>query len=113
MAEVYDKPPVTNVKQITSAEFSSRQVDGNRRATSGLEWSGKETTMGQQQLRTWRTGAEQALWLTALIDAMEEVSRPELRAVPCDPLVLAALRAQLVRPASGFDYYGSAYSLRN
>ena len=69
--------------------------------------------MGQQQLRTWRTGAEQTLWLTALIDAMEEVSRPELRAEPCDPLVLAAVRVQLARPASGFGYYASAYSLRN
>jgi hypothetical protein len=48
-----------------------------------------------------------------LIDAMEEVSRPELRAVPCDPFVLAALRAQLARPASAFGYYASAYSLRN
>jgi len=48
-----------------------------------------------------------------LIDAIEEVSRPELRAVPCDPLVLAALRAQLARPASGFGYYASTYSLRN
>jgi hypothetical protein len=69
--------------------------------------------MRQQQLRTWRTGAEQTLWLSALIDAMEEVSRPELRAVPCDPFVLAALHAQLARPASGFGHYASAYSLRN
>ncbi len=61
--------------------------------------------MGQQQLRTWRTGTEQTLWLSALIDAMEEVSRPELRAAPCDPFVLTALRAQLARPASGFGYY--------
>jgi hypothetical protein len=66
-----------------------------------------------QHLRTWRSGAEQTVWLSALIDAMEEVSRPELRAVPCDPFVLAALRAQLARPASAFEQYGSAYSLRN
>jgi hypothetical protein len=66
-----------------------------------------------QQLRTWRSGTEQTVWLSALIDAMEEVSRPELRAVPCDPFVLAAVRAQLARPASGFEHYGSAYSLRN
>ncbi len=66
-----------------------------------------------QQLRTWRSGAEQTVWLSALIDAMEEVSRPELRAVPCDPFVLAALRAQLARPASGFGHYASAYSLQN
>src|ERR1700681_2097249 len=36
MAEVYDKPPVANVKQITPGRFSSRHGDGNRRATSGV-----------------------------------------------------------------------------
>jgi len=66
-----------------------------------------------QQLRTWRSGAEQTVWLSALIEAMEEVSRPELRALPCDPFVLAALRAQLARPASACAYYASTYSLRN
>ena len=66
-----------------------------------------------QQLRTWRSGAEQTVWLSALIDAMEEVSRPEVRAVPCDPFVLAALRAQLARPVSVAGYYTSAYSPRN
>jgi len=66
-----------------------------------------------QQLRTWRSEAEQTLWLSALIDAIEEVSRPELRAVPCDPFALAALHAQLARPASACGYYASAYSLRN
>jgi len=48
-----------------------------------------------------------------LIDAMEEVSRPELRAVPCDRAVLAAVRAQLERPASPYPYCGSQFSLRN
>ena len=43
----------------------------------------------------------------------EEVSRPEVRAVPCDSHVLAALRAQLARPASARMPYASAYSLRN
>ena len=66
-----------------------------------------------QQLRTWQSRAEQTVWLSALIDAIEEVSRPELRAVPCDPFVLATLRAQLARPASDFEHCGSAYSLRN
>jgi hypothetical protein len=114
MAEVYDTPPQANVKQITSAEFSfAAWWMGTDGPLPGWKRSGKETTMGQQQLRTWRTGAEQTLWLTALIDAMEEVSRPELRAEPCDPFVLAALRVRLARPASGFGYYGSAYSLRN
>jgi hypothetical protein len=66
-----------------------------------------------QQLRTWQSGAEQTVWLSALIEAMEEVSRPELRALPCDQFVLAALRAQLARPASACAYYASTYSLRN
>jgi hypothetical protein len=48
-----------------------------------------------------------------LVKAMEEVSRPEVRAVPCDRLVLAALRAQLARPASPYAHGGSQFSLRN
>jgi len=48
-----------------------------------------------------------------LIDTMEEISRPELRAVPCDGHVLAALRAQLARPASARMPYATKYSLRN
>jgi hypothetical protein len=48
-----------------------------------------------------------------LIDAMEEISRPEFRAVPCDQSVLAAVRAQLARPASPYPYCGSQFSLRN
>jgi hypothetical protein len=30
-----------------------------------------------------------------LVDAMEQVSRPEFRSLPCDPSVLTALGAQL------------------
>jgi hypothetical protein len=52
------------------------------------------------------------LWLLMLVDAMERFSRPELRAVPCDRLTLAAVRAQLARPASAF-LPGSRFSLRN
>jgi hypothetical protein len=48
-----------------------------------------------------------------LIDAMEEVSRPELRAVPCDPLVVAAVHAHLARPASAYAFCGSASSQVN
>jgi len=44
-----------------------------------------------------------------LISTMEEISRPELRAVRCDDRLLAAVRAQLARPALA----PSAYSLRN
>ena len=66
-----------------------------------------------QQLRTWRSGGDQRAWLAMLIDTMEQVSRPESRAVPCDGQVLAALRAQLARPASAASAYSSSYGLRN
>jgi len=66
-----------------------------------------------QQLRTWRSGNGQRLWLSMLIDAMEEVSRPDLRAVPCDGRLLAAVRAQLARPASAHLPCASGYGLRN
>lgn len=48
-----------------------------------------------------------------LIDAMEEVSRPEIRNVPCDKQVLAAVEARLARPAMPFPCYGSSFSFRN
>jgi hypothetical protein len=73
--------------------------------------------MGQQlqasQFQNWRSAGGERLWLSMLIDTMEEVSRPELRRVPCDPSILAALRAQLARPASAYGQYGSHFSLRN
>jgi hypothetical protein len=53
------------------------------------------------------------MWLSMLVRAMEEVSRPEIRKIPCDPKVLIALRAQLARPVSPYPYAASAYSLRN
>ena len=52
-------------------------------------------------------------WLSMLIDAMEEVARPEIRNVPCDKHVRAAVEAQLSRPAAAYSCYGSAFSLRN
>jgi hypothetical protein len=48
-----------------------------------------------------------------LVGTMEELSRPELRAVPCDRALLAAVRAQLARPASPYPYGASEFSLRN
>jgi hypothetical protein len=64
-----------------------------------------------QQLQTWRSASSQRAWLSLLIDTMEEASRPERRAVPCDVQVIAAFRAQLARPAS--VPFTSPYSLRN
>jgi hypothetical protein len=61
----------------------------------------------------WRAGHGEKAWLSTLIDAMEKVSRPELRSLPCDPSILVGLRAQLARPASAYAHYGSNFSLRN
>jgi hypothetical protein len=67
-----------------------------------------------QQLQQWRSAGGEKSWLSALIDAMEEVSRPELRSQPCDRSVLAAVRAQLSRPAAPpFVRQGFRFSLRN
>ena len=66
-----------------------------------------------QQIPGWRSASGQRVWLSMLIDTMEEISRPELRDVPCDDQLLAALRAQLARPALAYTPYASAYSLRN
>jgi hypothetical protein len=66
-----------------------------------------------QQTQGWRSANGQRLWLSMLIDAMEAISRPELRAVPCDDQLLATVRAQLARPALARAPYASAYSLRN
>jgi hypothetical protein len=66
-----------------------------------------------QALQTWRSGSEQRAWLSLLVDTFEEVSRPEISIVPCDSQVLAALRAQLARPASVYGPYTSAYGLRH
>jgi hypothetical protein len=66
-----------------------------------------------QRLQAWQSGDGEKLWLSMLIDAMEEVSRPEFRAVRCDRSVLAAVSAQLARPASPYPYCGSYFSLRN
>jgi hypothetical protein len=66
-----------------------------------------------QQIQGWRLAKGQRLWLSMLIDAMEAISRPELRAVPCDDQLLATVRAQLARPALAGASFASAYSLRN
>jgi hypothetical protein len=66
-----------------------------------------------QQLQPWRSENGRNRWLSMLIDAMEEVSRPESRAVPCDLSVLAAVRAQLACPALPYVHGASRFSLRN
>jgi hypothetical protein len=66
-----------------------------------------------RQVPPWRSGDGEKLWLSMLIDTMEEVSRPEFRAMPCDRLVLAAVSAQLARPASPYPNCASQFSLHN
>jgi hypothetical protein len=61
--------------------------------------------------RTWKSGNGERLWLSMLVDAMEQVSRPEVRAKPRDEPTLAGLRAQLALPAS--IHFASPFSLRN
>jgi hypothetical protein len=87
-----------------------------------VAFCGKEQAMGQQlqpwlsetwRSETWRSENGQTRWLSMLIDAMERVSRPEFRAVPCEPWVLAAVRAQLARPASSYVHGASQFGLRN
>jgi hypothetical protein len=62
---------------------------------------------------TWRSEADRQLWLSMLIDAMEEAARPEIRAVPCAPETLAVLRVRLSQPALPHTFGASAFSLRN
>jgi hypothetical protein len=66
-----------------------------------------------RQLQTWRSGDGQRLWLSMLVDAMEDAARPELRSMPCDREILAAVSAQLACPASSYTHSVSDYSLRN
>ena len=47
-------------------------------------------------------------YLALLVDAMEEAARPEIRSQPVEGEVLAALRAQLARPAARYAYVPSA-----
>jgi hypothetical protein len=111
------------VKQITSEGIFLRHLHRERLGWAGVGMSaGKEQAMAQQfqpwrsenwRLETRRSESGQGSWLSMLIDAMEKVARPECRAVPCDRRVLAAVRAQLARPASAYAAYGSHFGLRN
>jgi hypothetical protein len=65
------------------------------------------------QLQPWRSGDGEKLWLAMLIEAMDEAARPEMRARSSDQAVLAAVSAQLARPASPYPFCGSQFSLRN
>ena len=68
--------------------------------------------MGQQLHQQGRSANSERSWLSTLIDAMEAVARPDVCRQPVDRLVLAAVRAQLSRPAS-YAHHGSRFSLHN
>ena len=66
-----------------------------------------------QQLQRWQSADGEKLWLSILIDTMEQVSRSELRSQPCEGVVVAAVFAQLSRPAAPYVHQGSGFSLRH
>jgi hypothetical protein len=66
-----------------------------------------------QQTQQWRSGNGEMSWLSMLVDTMDTLSRPELRAMSCDPTLLVAVKAHLARPAAPCGFYGSNFSLRN
>jgi hypothetical protein len=66
-----------------------------------------------QQTQQWRSGTGETAWLSALVETMERVSRPELRAAPCSWSLRASVEAHLARPAMAHGLYGSNFSLRN
>jgi hypothetical protein len=112
------------VKRITSDRFSlphGREPLGKIRIDNGWVCGGKEQAKEMamsHQVQPWRSGDGERLWLSTLIDTMEKITmekiaRREIRAVPCDRLVLAKVSAQLARPASPYPPGASHFSLRN
>jgi hypothetical protein len=67
----------------------------------------------EQRKTIWRGGEDRQLWLSMLVDAMEEAARPEVRNTPCPPAVLQGLRAQLAQPVSHYPFSASAFSCRH
>jgi hypothetical protein len=131
---IYDKARGSFVKQVTPGRFfggfSLRQGRpepvGDFRVDNGAD--GCRLRQGQamgQQLqpwhsgksrgtgKSWRSGNGERRWLSMLVDAMEEFSRPDIRSLPCHPSLLVAVRAQLARPASPSALGASRFSLRN
>jgi len=66
-----------------------------------------------QRIERWQEASGDRRWLVLLVDAMEEASRPEVRAEPCEAAILQALRDQLAQPARAFSYARTPFSLRN
>jgi hypothetical protein len=117
------------VKQVTPDGFFYRKAPelvGDFRVDSRVGGCrlGQGQAMGQQLQpwhstkssrsgKSWRSGNGERRWLSMLVDAMEEFSRPDIRSLPCHPSLLVAVRAQLARPASAGALGASHFSLRN
>jgi hypothetical protein len=66
------------------------------------------------RVQPWRSGAArkgELQWLSRLIATMEQIARPEVRTLPCDPRLLAAVRAQLAKPVRALARGSSSFSL--
>lgn len=61
-----------------------------------------------QQTRQWRSGHGETAWLSALVETMDKVSRPELRATHCARSLAAAVESHLARAGMR---HGSSFSL--
>ena len=61
-----------------------------------------------QRLESWQGGDSERLWLSLLVDAMQEAARPEIRSQPIEGAILTALRAQLAQPVAGYFCVPSA-----
>jgi hypothetical protein len=121
---IYAKARGSFVKQVTSGGFSLRQ--GRPELVGGFRVDNRAggcrlrqgQAMGQQLQpwhsgKSWRSGYGERRWLSMLVDAMEEFSRPDIRSLPCHPSLLVAVRAQLARPVSSGALGASRFSLRN
>jgi hypothetical protein len=66
-----------------------------------------------QRLCKWQGDSSERRWLSLLIAAIEETTRPEVRSQPVEAEILMALRAQLARPVARVPYPLTPYSFRN
>lgn len=66
-----------------------------------------------QRLPPLRCRDGDRLWLSMLVETMEQVSCPELRGLPCEPSILTGFCAQLALPVSPYPYGVTSFSLRN
>jgi hypothetical protein len=55
-----------------------------------------------QQVQSWRSLERSRLWLAMLLRAMEDVSRPDVRRIPCEEKDLTAVKAKLAVPSSSY-----------